>query len=175
MAASGHDLDGIVDEALRQLDAYGLPDLTMRRLAAALGVRPSALYWHVANKQTLLAAVADRIVRGAAPAHDVAGTARAIRRAILDHRDGAEVVIGTAALALGDDPAHALLRDALSREGSADPDRAAAVLTQFLLGHVSLVQQRIQAAQIGAYAADPGEVDAAALADFDAGVRALTR
>ena len=56
----------VVDHAIAVLDAYGLADLTMRRLGAELGVQPSALYHHFANKQALLAAVADEIlVRGA--------------------------------------------------------------------------------------------------------------
>jgi hypothetical protein len=44
------------------LDAYGLGDLSMRRLAERLGVKAGALYWHVANKQSLLAAVSDEIL-----------------------------------------------------------------------------------------------------------------
>ncbi|WP_233189149.1 TetR/AcrR family transcriptional regulator, partial [Subtercola sp. Z020] len=62
-----HTRAGVVDAALRILDDQGLPDLTMRHLAAALDVQPSALYWHFPNKQTLLAAVADRIVAPALP------------------------------------------------------------------------------------------------------------
>ena len=38
-----HDRDSIVDVALRILDEYGLPDLTMRRLASELGVPLQAL------------------------------------------------------------------------------------------------------------------------------------
>ena len=53
----------VIDRALAVLDDYGLESLTMRRLAAELGVQPSALYHHVPNKQSLLAAVADEIVR----------------------------------------------------------------------------------------------------------------
>ncbi|NHI16761.1 TetR family transcriptional regulator [Microbacterium excoecariae] len=163
----------IVAAALRILDEYGLPDLSMRRLAADLGVRPSALYWHVENKQTLLAAVADRIVSEAGAAGGLADTARAVRRALLAHRDGAEVVLSSAALALGDNAVYGLLRDALAREAHPDPDRGATVLAQFLLGHASLVQQRMLAAVIGAYDQDPGAIDREALADFDAGIRAL--
>ena len=48
--------------ALQILDEYGLPDLTMRRLAGALDVQASALYWHFPNKQTLLAELANRIL-----------------------------------------------------------------------------------------------------------------
>src|SRR4051812_46795577 len=57
-----HSRDDVVEAALRILDDYGLPDLTMRRLAASLDVQPSALYWHFPNKQALLAELADRIV-----------------------------------------------------------------------------------------------------------------
>ena len=37
---------------------HSLADLSMRRLATEVGVRPNALYWHFPNKQTLLAALA---------------------------------------------------------------------------------------------------------------------
>ena len=73
----------IVERALAVLDTYGLGDLTMRRLGAELGVQPSALYHHFANKQTLLAAVADEILRpraAAAPTSRAPGTTRVVRR-----------------------------------------------------------------------------------------------
>ena len=58
----------VVESAMAVLDAYGLADLSMRRLAADLGVRPAALYHHFASKQVLLAAVADELLaRGSAP------------------------------------------------------------------------------------------------------------
>ena len=63
-----HTRDDVARTALRILDDHGLPDLTMRRLAAALDVQPSALYWHFPNKQTLLAELADRIVAHGRPA-----------------------------------------------------------------------------------------------------------
>ena len=52
----------VLDGALAILDEFGLADLTMRRLATALGVQPGALYWHFPNKQTLLGALADKIL-----------------------------------------------------------------------------------------------------------------
>ncbi|SRR5690606_20132259 len=173
MRAQRHDLDGIVDAAIGLLDEIGLPDLSMRRVAGALGVQPSALYWHVENKQSLLAAVADRIVREAPAADGVAATAWALRDALLAHRDGAEVVVSTVALSLGSDAMHGRLREAYAGEGSEDPDRDASVLTQFLLGHTSFVQQRMQAAAIGAYDATPESVADATRADFQAGLDAL--
>ena len=52
----------VVRAGVEILDAYGLGDLSMRRLAERLGVKAGALYWHVANKQSLLAAVSDEIL-----------------------------------------------------------------------------------------------------------------
>lgn len=173
MRGSGHDLESIVEAALHLLDEFGLPDLSMRRLAQHLGVQPSALYWHVANKQTLLAAVADRIVTEAAPAATVTDAAWALRTALLRHRDGAEVVVSSAALALGSGVLEQRLEDAYAAEGSADPTRDAAVLAQFLLGHAYLVQQRMQAASVGAYDAEPTQVAHFTRADFSAGLTAL--
>ncbi|MFD0787128.1 TetR family transcriptional regulator, partial [Micromonospora azadirachtae] len=57
--------DDVIEAALGILDQQGLPDLTMRHLAATLGIQPSGLYWHFPNKQALLAAVSDRIIAGA--------------------------------------------------------------------------------------------------------------
>src|SRR4051794_41891636 len=87
----------VVEQALGVLDAYGLADLTMRRLGTELGVQPSALYNHFANKQSLLAAVADEILaRGQRPLPDPAGwedraaaVSGGLRDSMLVHRRGA--------------------------------------------------------------------------------------
>lgn len=174
-----HDRESITTKALRLLDEVGLPDLSMRRLATELGVQPSALYWHFASKQELLAAVADRIL-----AHlDVEPTpsesdavlriARRIRDALLAYRDGAEVVMSSYALGHGADRAHSALVDALQHDTSTDDavDRAS-VLLQFILGHALLVQQRLHAESHGAAALSSDQDPSAALeATFDLGVR----
>jgi TetR/AcrR family tetracycline transcriptional repressor len=49
----------IVDKALEIADAEALEAVTVRRLAAEFGVTPMALYWHVKNKDELLAAMGD--------------------------------------------------------------------------------------------------------------------
>ena len=64
----------VVDVALRLLNERGLPDLSMRRVAAALEVQPSALYWHVSSKQHLLGLVADRILDSCLQLDDVVST-----------------------------------------------------------------------------------------------------
>lgn len=59
-----NSLVDVVAAALRVLGAQGLEGCSMRRVAAELGVQPSALYHHVPDKQTLLALMADDIVAG---------------------------------------------------------------------------------------------------------------
>ncbi len=58
--------DGIVDRAVAIADAEGLDAVSIRRLAQELGVTPMALYWHVQNKDELLAAMGDRLYAGLA-------------------------------------------------------------------------------------------------------------
>lgn len=45
----------ILIEALRLIDEQGVDAFSMRRLASALGVDPMAIYYHLPNKETLLA------------------------------------------------------------------------------------------------------------------------
>ncbi|MFG3252528.1 TetR/AcrR family transcriptional regulator C-terminal domain-containing protein [Streptomyces sp. NPDC048172] len=92
----------VVEAALRFLDSEGLDQLTMRRLGAALNVHGGALYRHFPNKETLLDAVADKIVEDmGAPLPEVPWPdqvqllAERLRAALLRHRDGARVVAGT--------------------------------------------------------------------------------
>jgi TetR/AcrR family transcriptional regulator, tetracycline repressor protein len=156
-----HTRDDVARTALRILDDYGLPDLTMRRLANALDVQPSALYWHFPNKQTLLAELADRIVARAktpdsAPvgASRIRAEAAALRDALLAYRDGAELVASTLALGLGSTVARDRLAAAIAADGF-DPDtarRAASALLHFTLGHVSYEQQRMQYDSLGVLA-----------------------
>jgi AcrR family transcriptional regulator len=85
----------IVDTAHRILAEHGLGALTMRRLAHQLDVQPGALYYHVASKQDLLVAIAERILDDSAAGistSDPAQAARDIRAALLPIRDSAEVV-----------------------------------------------------------------------------------
>ncbi len=53
--------DTVVDRALRLADADGLEALTIRKLAAELGVTPMALYWHFRSKDGLLEGLAERV------------------------------------------------------------------------------------------------------------------
>ena len=65
----------VVEAATAILDNYGIADLTMRRLGRELNVSPGALYWHFANKQQLLGAIADRILEPVGDAQATGATA----------------------------------------------------------------------------------------------------
>lgn len=55
----------VLDAALELIDADGLAALSMRRLAAELGVQAPSLYHHVAGKDELLAALVEQVGAGA--------------------------------------------------------------------------------------------------------------
>ena len=147
----------VVTAAVEILNEYGLADLSMRRVAAALEVRPSALYWHVPNKQRLLAAVADQILDGAVSCplsgdlrRDVRARALSFHEAMLAHRDGAEVVASTVALGIGGQILRTSIRQAAEQDGDdqADPVLVESVCA-LLLGATTVIQQRRQAAALG--------------------------
>ncbi len=70
----------IVEAAIGILDAAGEDGLTFRTLAARLATGSGAIYWHVADKNELLAAAADHVVaRATGRAADGADPRGAIR------------------------------------------------------------------------------------------------
>lgn len=126
------DRDRIVAEAFALLDADGLDNFSLRRLAPRLDVQTPALYWHVGDRAELIGLMAAAIYaegrRGIAAA-DWRGwllaLGRGARRAMLASRDGARLCAtaeplrdpptGAAAIAeplvsLGLDPATSLSR-----------------------------------------------------------------
>ena len=143
----------VVDAATALLDNYGIADLTMRRLARELNVSPGALYWHFANKQQLLGAVADRILE---PVGDVpgdwrdriAGICGRLRDALLSHTDGAELV--SASFAAGQSAAMAQILAGLTdaaADAGVDPahaELAARTVVYYVLGFTVDEQSRLQ-------------------------------
>lgn len=167
----------VVRAGVEILDTYGLGDLSMRRLAEHLGVKAGALYWHVVNKQSLLAAVSDEILAvdggptsvPVAEADLAAGIdewARCFRRTLLAHRDGAELVASTISVGLGEVDPIVMVREFLAVHG-VDADRAGGVsraIAHLVLGHTMEEQTRTQLHDLGVM----GEVDLARQeADFD--------
>jgi TetR/AcrR family tetracycline transcriptional repressor len=92
---AGLERDDVIDAALALVEAGGAEALTMRKLAAQLGVATTTIYWHVGNRDDLVLAVVQRQaerqatskVRGATPADRVTSAARNIWRSALAHRN----------------------------------------------------------------------------------------
>ncbi|WP_125100064.1 TetR/AcrR family transcriptional regulator [Leucobacter chromiireducens] len=159
-----NSLADVVAAALRVLDAQGLENCSMRRVAAELEVQPSALYHHVPNKQSLLALMADEIVRGVGVAQARAGAAMPeaagvaarqlcveLRAAMLAVRDGADVVATAAAFRLGRSRVEERLASLVEGDG-------ARTLLLFTFGHAQSTQTHRQAAALGALV-DPDLTD----------------
>ena len=154
----------VVARAIEVLDEYGLESLTMRRLASELGVQPSALYHHVPNKQSLLAAVADEILqRGGRPRRAERWDRRAIeicaelRDAMLAYRDGAEVVVTAHTFGLGAGEPATALRSALGDGGLPGDlvDVGTRAILHLVFGHTVEEQTAMQAASAGAIDRNP--------------------
>lgn len=172
----------ILSSALAILDEFGLADLSMRRIATALGVQPGALYWHFDNKQSLLAALAGEVL-GALPepgdplGGGIADWARDLRDQLLAHRDGAELVSAVLAMRLLDPSPVDVLASAFARAGlrPADAGAGSALVVHFVLGHSLDRQGYAQSAQLGAAGPpgpDPDEAFAYAVTLLEAGLGA---
>lgn len=90
---AGVTKERIVDEALGIVERDGVDQLSMRKLAAQLGVQPTSIYWHVGGREQLLDAVVERYsgrlvttaIRGRTPAARILSVARQIRDLAREH------------------------------------------------------------------------------------------
>jgi TetR/AcrR family transcriptional regulator, tetracycline repressor protein len=95
----------VITGALDLADAEGVDALTLRTLAARLGVQAPTLYWHVKNKSELLDALADAIMddvldtlpttpSGSDWREWLLEAAVGMRAGLLRHPDGARIIAG---------------------------------------------------------------------------------
>jgi TetR/AcrR family tetracycline transcriptional repressor len=96
----------VIKAALEILDAEGLENVTLRRIAAKLNVQAPALYWHFKNKQDLTDDMAQTILSNAeldnfTEPTDInnwpqwlADLMHCLRNSLIAHRDGGRVVAG---------------------------------------------------------------------------------
>ncbi|MFD9368491.1 TetR/AcrR family transcriptional regulator C-terminal domain-containing protein [Streptomyces sp. NPDC060020] len=132
---------GVIRAALELLDEKGLEALSTRAVAERLGVRMNTVLWHVKTKARMLELMADAVV-GEVPLDGLpeepdrrAGElVRRYRRALLAHRDGAALVVGTYAaephtLGLAEAIVGALLEDGRSEREAAWTTWAAVYFT----------------------------------------------
>jgi len=147
----------VLAAALGLLDEVGLEHLTMRRLAAALGVQNGATYWHFRSKQALLEAMADTLLTGLTAGLDagsswderITNLAHRLRGALLSRRDGARLFSAAFfplpnALAYGEAMIATLGESGLS---SRDAAWAADTLTYYVVGHT--IEEQLAAALPG--------------------------
>jgi AcrR family transcriptional regulator len=81
------DQERIVAAARALIEADGVDGLSMRKLAAEVGVAPTAIYWHIGSREDLLNAVLDAMIadlpkiaaRGSTARARLASVARSIR------------------------------------------------------------------------------------------------
>jgi TetR/AcrR family transcriptional regulator, tetracycline repressor protein len=155
----------VVAKAAEILDNYGIADLTMRRLARELNVSPGALYWHFADKQDLLGAVADRLLTAAGSRVDsgewpdrIAALGSALRDALLSSTDGAELV--SASFSAGRSVELNRIVGALAAAaadsglGADDAELAARTVVYYVLGFTADEQSRLQWDAAGAELTD---------------------
>src|ERR1700753_897825 len=82
----------VLQAALAIVRADGADRLTIRGLAAKLGVAVTAIYWHVGDKQALLDGLVDRIIPdigevaagGRGPEARLVSAGRSLRRSLLE-------------------------------------------------------------------------------------------
>jgi TetR/AcrR family transcriptional regulator, tetracycline repressor protein len=159
----------VVAKAAEILDNYGIADLTMRRLARELNVSPGALYWHFADKQELLGAVADRLLTSAGTGvltgdwpDRIVALCTALRDALLSSTDGAELV--SASFSAGRSAELGRIVDALAvaaaESGLAadDAELAARTVIYYALGFTADEQSRMQWDAAGAEVAGASDV-----------------
>lgn len=174
MSYRRHD---IIERAVDVLDEVGLESLSMRRLGTELGVQPSALYHHVANKQTLLGLMADEILARGRRAADpvdpslawdaqVVSVCAELRASMLACRDGAEVVATGYAFGYGADAPASELRAVLATAGFTEDLVAvgSSTLLHYVFGHATEQQTTLQADALGAKRAPRPD------SDFDQGL-----
>lgn len=133
------------------LGTEGVDRLTIRGLAAKLGVAVTAIYWHVGDKQALLDGLVDRIidqigevsVRGRSPEARLVSIGRSLRRSLLDQADLVAVVQRQGRIAALFQPARRILVRELTATGLRGPDAAIAVqaILNLVVGSVLIDRQ----------------------------------
>jgi AcrR family transcriptional regulator len=152
LARGSTSREGILAAALRLVDREGLEGLTMRSLAAELGVVPMATYRHFANKGELLDALLEEVTATVDPGDGGAGwrdTARhlaaAIRARLLAHPGVVPALVNRPSLGPSAIRLTEVLYAALRRDGfpASDLEPGANLVFGYILGFVAFEAPRL--------------------------------
>ncbi len=147
----------LTEAALAVLERDGLEALSMRKVAAELGVQAASLYWHVRNKEELLDLLADAVFRDldlSPPPGDwraqISAGAHRYREFLLTHRDVARLISGRIVVGPHSARAQESVLGVLRRAGFSRDDALHTlylVLTVYVQGFVLLESVPIAAAK----------------------------
>ena len=143
--------DQILATAFEILETDGIERLTVRALAAKLGVAVTAIYWHVGDKQAVLDGLVERIiaqlgpvhVRGRGPEERIMSIGRSLRQTLLRQPDLVAVVHRQGRTAALFQPARRVLVRELTAAGLDGADAALAVqaILNLVIGSVLVDRQ----------------------------------
>ena len=133
------------------LETDGIEGVTIRGLAAKLGVAATAIYWHVGDKQALLDGLAERVIaqlgevsaRGRDPVTRMSSVARSLRATLLERPDLVALVHRQGRTAALFQPARRVLVDELIEAGAVGAGVALGVqaVLNLVIGSVLLDRQ----------------------------------
>jgi TetR/AcrR family tetracycline transcriptional repressor len=143
--------DQILATAFEILETDGIERLTVRALAAKLGVAVTAIYWHVGDKQALLEGLVERIIarlgpvkaRGREPEERIMSIGRSLRQTLLRQPDLVAVVHRQGRTAALFQPARRVLVRELTAAGLNGAEAALAVqaILNLVIGSVLVDRQ----------------------------------
>lgn len=123
--AGGLSRSHVLDAAMQIVEMDGVDRLTIRGLSTKLGVAPTAIYWHVGDKQALLDGVAELViaqlgevsVHGADPVGRIISIATSLRGTLLERPELVALVHRRGRTAALFQPARRVLVSELRRAG----------------------------------------------------------
>ena len=143
--------DEVLATALEIVETEGVERLTIRALAAKLGVAVTAIYWHVGDKQALFDGLVERIiaqlggvrVRGREPEERIVSIGRSLRQTLLRQPDLVAIVHRQGRTAALFQPARRILVRELAAAGLDGADAALGVqaILNLVIGSVLLDRQ----------------------------------
>jgi len=151
--------DRIVAAARELVETGGVEALSMRKVAAEVGVAPTAIYWHIGSRRDLLNAVLDSMIadlppilaRGSTPRGRLASVARSLRdqvRATTATQQVAQALGRGAELSF---PAQVVLAREMAAAGLRGEEAARAVrAVLFVVGGFILLEANFKSRQEGA-------------------------